>query len=217
MPSIDAILGRESSPRVHSGCISPRVWRRLRPFCHAWGHSRRVAIQQRLSDSRHERVGDSARAGGRLMRPRFAVLGAWMLGSVLALATGASIAIVPGSVRPGWPIAPPSVGPAQDGRWAEEARRHYFSHNWAALADSARRWIESAPDSAVAGSLLGLAQLRLGQLPGAGMGQHGRMAGGRSAARLSPGARTEHGRSLVHARPGRLCSRCAERLSAGLR
>ncbi len=94
----------------------------------------------------------------------------WFAGVALMSLTAASFALVPGTMRPGspqdpgWPMAPPTAGPSRDARWGEEVLRYYQSQDWRGLAQFARRWLEAEPASPVAGNVLGLAQLRLGQL-----------------------------------------------------
>lgn len=94
----------------------------------------------------------------------------WAAGALLMSVAAASFALVPGTMRPGspqdsgWPTAPPTAGPSRDARWGEEVLRYYQSQDWRGLAQYARRWLEAEPASPVAGNVLGLAQLRLGQL-----------------------------------------------------
>lgn len=92
-----------------------------------------------------------------------------LLTAVLALVASVSLAVAPGSMRPGsprdagFPTVPPSVGPGQDARWAEEIQRHYLARDWTALVEHARKWLVAEPDSVVAGNLLGFSQMRLGR------------------------------------------------------
>ncbi len=64
----------------------------------------------------------------------------------------------------GGPAATVQVAPRPDARWSEEAIRLYRAGDWKSLASYARRWFEAQPDSAQAGTLLGLAQLKLDEI-----------------------------------------------------
>lgn len=92
-----------------------------------------------------------------------------LLASVLVIAATTTLAVAPGSMRPGspqdsgFPTPPPSAGPGRDPRWAEEIQRRYAARDWTALADHARKWLAAEPDSVIAGNLLGFAQMRLGR------------------------------------------------------
>lgn len=93
----------------------------------------------------------------------------WIGALALVVFASTSIAVAPGTMRPGtskdpgFPEVHHGAGPGRDVRWTEDVQRHYFARNWLALVDHARKWLAAEPNSVVAGNLLGFAQMRLGR------------------------------------------------------